>query len=148
MGRDSARKPDPTVALKPIKIIMVHENDKDRGGCEFGTFFGTTPQGLLDEGIYSDIAIALHTPPHRTVSLTLAAQALGATEAGAGAMSFRSLRRSSMPRWLFNSTSSAPNNGTKNASVVSVATVVTDDGPAAAPAPEVALAAPREQSVV
>ena len=28
----------------------------------------------------SDIAIALHTPPHRAVSLALVAQALGATQ--------------------------------------------------------------------
>ena len=28
----------------------------------------------------SDIAIALHTPPHRAISLALVAQALGATE--------------------------------------------------------------------
>ena len=31
---------------------MLHENDKDRGGCEFGTFFGTTPQGLLDVSLF------------------------------------------------------------------------------------------------
>ena len=29
---------------------------------------------------HSDIAIALHTPPHRAVSLALVAQALGATQ--------------------------------------------------------------------
>ena len=59
---------------------MVHENDPSKNGCEFGTFFATTPQGLIDEGIYKEIAIALHTPPHRAVSLALVAQALGATK--------------------------------------------------------------------
>jgi len=69
-----------------LKVIMVHENDKEKGGCEFGDFFGTTPQELIDDGIYSDIAIALHTPPHRAVSLALLAQALGATK-GKGRLS-------------------------------------------------------------
>eukprot|EP00964_Phaeocystis_antarctica_P014198 scaffold7814_cov70-Phaeocystis_antarctica.AAC.6 len=63
-----------------LKVVMVHENDKEKGGCEFGDFFGTTPQELIDDGIYSAIAIALHTPPHRAVSLALVAQALGATQ--------------------------------------------------------------------
>ena len=40
----------------------------------------TTPQGLIDEGIYKEVAIALHTPPHRAVSLALVAHALGATK--------------------------------------------------------------------
>jgi hypothetical protein len=66
-----------------IRIVLVHEADPVKGGCEFGTFFGTTPQGLIDEGIYKDIAIALHTPPHRAVSLALVAQALGATKGAA-----------------------------------------------------------------
>ena len=62
---------------------MVHENDSGKGGCAFGTFFGTTPQELIDEGIYKELAIALHTPPHRAVSLALVAQALGATKEAA-----------------------------------------------------------------
>ena len=62
---------------------MVHENDPSKSGCEFGTFFATTPQGLIDEGIYKEIAIALHTPPHRAVSLAVLAQALGATKGAA-----------------------------------------------------------------
>ena len=94
-----------------LKVVLVHENDKEKGGCEFGDFFGTTPHELIDDGIYrlacrliliahcptghvraiklsalccalwhSDIAVALHTPPHRAVSLALVAQALGATQ--------------------------------------------------------------------
>ena len=35
-----------------LKVITVHENDKEKGGCEFGDFFGTTPQELIDDGIY------------------------------------------------------------------------------------------------
>ena len=36
-------------------IVMVHENDASRGGCEFGHLFSTTPHDLLDDGIYSSI---------------------------------------------------------------------------------------------
>ena len=39
--------------LQPgLKIVMVHENDKEKGGCEFADLFGTTPQELIDDGIY------------------------------------------------------------------------------------------------
>ena len=34
------------------KVVVVHENDEKKGGCEFGDFFGTTPQELIDDGIY------------------------------------------------------------------------------------------------
>ena len=64
---------------KDIEIIMVHETDKDRDGCEFAHMFaGTTPQDLIDEGLYKSIALALHPMPHREVSLALVAQACGA----------------------------------------------------------------------
>ena len=35
-----------------LKVLMVHENDKDKGGCKFDTFFGTTPQEMINGGIY------------------------------------------------------------------------------------------------
>ena len=64
---------------KGVEIIMVHETDPDRDGCEFAHMFaGTTPQDLIDEGIYKSIALALHPMPHREVSLALVAQACGA----------------------------------------------------------------------
>ena len=84
-----------------VQLVMVHENDPSRGGCDFGAFFGTTPQGLVDEGIYKNIVTALHTAPHRAVSLALVAQALGATKGAAlalakrGTANERSSRRSS-----------------------------------------------------
>ena len=86
-----------------IRIVLVHEADPAKGGCDFGTFFGTTPQGLIDEGIYKDIAIALHTPPHRAISLALVAQALGASK--------RAARRRSINRPSRVSTSSASDKG-------------------------------------
>ena len=79
-GRSVDERGAGTASADKIRIVLVHENDPDKGGCEFGTFFGTTPQALIDEGIYKEIAIALHTPPHRAVSLALVAQALGATK--------------------------------------------------------------------
>ena len=123
-----------------LKVVLVHENDKEKGGCEFGDFFGTTPHELIDDGIYrlacrltliaccpdasicgqliahfvpcgSDIAIALHTPPHRAVSLALVAQALGATQ-GKGRLS-RSMKNLStgsflLPKGRISSRKSAP----------------------------------------
>ena len=86
---------------------MVHENDPSKSGCEFGTFFATTPQGLIDEGIYKEIAIALHTPPHRAVSLAVLAQALGATKGAAR----QAARRGSVNRASFSSASASSAGG-------------------------------------
>ena len=61
-----------------IGIVLLHENDVHRGGCSFARFFQTTPTALLDNGIYSDIAIAMHAEPYREVSFLLAARAIGA----------------------------------------------------------------------
>ena len=41
-------------------------------------FFETTPPDLINDGLYSTIAIALYETPHRKISLALAAQAMGA----------------------------------------------------------------------
>ncbi|EOD36875.1 hypothetical protein EMIHUDRAFT_201153 [Emiliania huxleyi CCMP1516] len=61
------------------EIVMLHENDPERDGCEFGHFFGTTPVDLINNGLFKPLAVALMTGPHRRVSLSLAAQAMGAT---------------------------------------------------------------------
>lgn len=94
-----------------IKIIMVHESDASKGACNFDSLFGRTPQALIDEGIYKEIAIALHTAPHRAISLALVAQALGATKSAAQAL-IRSNRRGSnsspgSSTWRFGQRSSA-----------------------------------------
>ena len=90
-----------------IKIVLVHENDPSKGGCEFGTFFATMPQGLIEEGIYKEIAIALHTPPHRAVSLALVAQAFGATKDAAR----QAARRGNVNRLSFSSASASSSAG-------------------------------------
>jgi hypothetical protein len=52
----------------------------ERGGCEFGIFFdGRTPQDLIDDGIYYNIAVALHSGQFWPVSAALAAKGLDAT---------------------------------------------------------------------
>ena len=36
-----------------VQVIMVHENENERGGCDFGIFFdGRTPQDLLQGGLF------------------------------------------------------------------------------------------------
>ena len=62
-----------------LPIAMMHENDKARGGCEFSNFFQSTPQDLIDGGLYSALAIAfVGGDTHRIVSQKLFAQKLGA----------------------------------------------------------------------
>jgi hypothetical protein len=34
-----------------LPIAIIHEKDEARHGCEFGTFFNTTPQDLIDDGL-------------------------------------------------------------------------------------------------
>ena len=51
-----------------LQILLVHELDPSRDGCAFENFFKTTPQDLINDGLYSSIAMACHGPPHREVS--------------------------------------------------------------------------------
>ena len=47
-----------------VAIVTVHENDEERGGCEFSVFFdGRTPRDLLQSGIYNVCACCLLFPP-------------------------------------------------------------------------------------
>ena len=39
-----------------LKIVMAHENDPEKGGCIFARFFETTPQELIADGLYRDMA--------------------------------------------------------------------------------------------
>ena len=63
---------------KGVPLLLLHENDPERGGFAFGDLFRTTPEDLIRDGVYHQIAVALHLPPHRAVSLALAAKAIGA----------------------------------------------------------------------
>jgi hypothetical protein len=78
-------------------IMMMHENDTGKGGCEFGDFFdGRTPTKLLQGGIYDALAVSLFPGAHRPVSIALAATALQACEQGG--IWTRIVRRTCMPR--------------------------------------------------
>ena len=64
------------------KVLMVHENDAARGGCDFGIFFdGRTPEDLKQGGLYDALALALYSSAFWTVSVALVAKALGASDA-------------------------------------------------------------------
>ena len=39
-----------------LKIVMAHETDPEKGGCIFARFFETTPQELITDGLYRDMA--------------------------------------------------------------------------------------------
>ena len=61
-----------------VPIVMLHENEPARGGCEFARFFETTPGDLITDGLYKALALALYSGPLWPVSVALVAKALGA----------------------------------------------------------------------
>ena len=87
-----------------LRIVMAHECDAFRGGCEFGLFFTTvlarnsnqsssrcfstdnrvqlhtwqTPDDLVADGLYSDIATSVYGGMHRQVSIAIIARNMGA----------------------------------------------------------------------
>jgi len=62
-----------------MEVAMIHENADEKDGCEFGTFFGTTPQDLIDDGLYRALAISFVSGvSHRKVSYSILAKTLGA----------------------------------------------------------------------
>ena len=71
-----------------IPIVMLHENDPARDGCEFSNFFQTTPADLIDDGLYNTLALAMYIGEHRRVSLKLAAMAFGAKKQGRNFFSY------------------------------------------------------------
>ena len=67
-------------AMVETRVVMVHENDAQRGGCEFGRLFETTPGDLIQDGLYKALALALYPGAFWPVSVALVAKALGAVE--------------------------------------------------------------------
>jgi len=68
---------------KGISIILVHEQDIDKGGCPFSYFFKNTPAELIDSPftIYKDIAIPLYSrEEYRQLSLSLILNMIGSEE--------------------------------------------------------------------
>jgi hypothetical protein len=65
-----------------ISIVLVHERDIAKGGCDFGDFFVNTPQELFKppNNLFKDIAIPLYsTEEYRTISLRQILCKMGAT---------------------------------------------------------------------
>ena len=63
-----------------IDIVLVHEQDRQEGGCEFSQFFEQTPQVLIDNPyeLYHEMATPLHTrSEYRIVSLSKIVLRLG-----------------------------------------------------------------------
>ena len=63
------------------RLVLAHEmigvgGSEARGGCEFSTFFATTPAELLRAGIYDKIAVALKGGAWREASMHLLCRAL------------------------------------------------------------------------
>jgi hypothetical protein len=70
-----------------IEIILLHELDPEREGCEFDNFFHQTPMELLEEpyNIYSKIAVPLHGyEDYRELGLKRVICKLGAEEVSEG----------------------------------------------------------------
>ena len=63
-----------------MPIVMLHENDPAKDGTGFETVFRTTPEDLIDMGLYRKLAIACYPGVHRQVSLALAAKGFGAEQ--------------------------------------------------------------------
>ena len=78
-----------------MSVLMVHENDETRGGCEFSTFFTVTPQDLIRDGLYKALALALYSAAFWPVSVALVARALGAVDS---ARRFFSVFRTALAR--------------------------------------------------
>jgi len=75
-----------------LTVAMIHEKDEARGGCEFANFFQTTPQDLIDNKLYSALAIAFVSGgAHRNVSQKLFARSLGAEVAEQQGLTLRSV---------------------------------------------------------
>ena len=55
-------------------ILMLHENGPAKHGCELSVFFdGRTPSDLMQEGIYTALALALYPDEFQATSVALAA---------------------------------------------------------------------------
>jgi hypothetical protein len=65
-----------------ISIVLVHEKDTKKGGCDFGDFFGKAPEELIrpPNNLFREIAIPLYsTKEYRIISLRQILCKMGAT---------------------------------------------------------------------
>eukprot|EP00593_Proboscia_inermis_P011761 CAMPEP_0171324768 /NCGR_PEP_ID=MMETSP0816-20121228/116392_1 /TAXON_ID=420281 /ORGANISM="Proboscia inermis, Strain CCAP1064/1" /LENGTH=322 /DNA_ID=CAMNT_0011823787 /DNA_START=139 /DNA_END=1104 /DNA_ORIENTATION=+ len=65
-----------------LKLVLVHEQDPEKGACPFNDFFHLTPSDLLNKpyNIYNTLAIPLHASlEHRRVSLRCILRSMGSS---------------------------------------------------------------------
>ena len=96
-----------TARAAGLPVVLVHETDAERDGIAFDTFFKTTPQDLINGGLYDALAeLFVSGTTHRKLSHAQLAKKLGAEASGvrrpsvgvmsaAAEMSFGSMRRTS-----------------------------------------------------
>lgn len=86
-------------------IVLAHENDFQRQGCEFKTIIDQTPRDLLDKDLYSDVAIPLFGGKlHRELGLKMVLRQLGGDK----------LTRTSSMRMLLNEASTIRSASSRN----------------------------------
>jgi hypothetical protein len=72
------------------EVVLVHESDTNRSGCEFGEIIGACPaelkgmRGHNDQRLFDPIAVAWTRGAHQPVSVRLLALALGASAGRSG----------------------------------------------------------------
>ena len=54
-----------------LKIVMAHENDPALGGCAFDRMFEVTPQKLIKDGLYRDLARSFFHGAYREAQLAI-----------------------------------------------------------------------------
>ena len=54
-----------------LKIVMAHENDPTLGGCAFDRMFEVTPQELIKDGLYRDLARSFFHGAYREAQLAI-----------------------------------------------------------------------------
>ena len=54
-----------------LKIVMAHENDPALGGCAFDRMFEVTPQELINDGLYRNLARSFFPGAYREAPLAI-----------------------------------------------------------------------------
>jgi hypothetical protein len=80
-GRENTENvglPLPMQSLTPlVKVVMVHEQDPDKGAADFDRFLHVTPKDLVLSGLYKPIALSLYPGSHAAISKAEIVKAMG-----------------------------------------------------------------------
>jgi len=61
-----------------MPVLLIHENDASKDSCSFSQFFVSTPDDLIEGGLYKDLAVPFMDGAHREESKMLAGAKLSA----------------------------------------------------------------------